>query len=111
MPKITIRQVTGAEVSALLAPLRAYAFDSTPPLPAVDTMVPYLSDATNVALFEDDVAVACAASSPMTQQVRGAILPCGGVWGVASHPAARRKGYVRQVMTELFALLRADGTP
>lgn len=37
----------------------------------------------------------CAASSALTQNERGLILPLAGVNSVATHPAARRKGYAK----------------
>jgi len=47
----------------------------------------------------------------MTQNVRGALLGMGGVWGVSTHPAARRKGYSRQLMARLLDAMRASGKP
>jgi hypothetical protein len=35
----------------------------------------------------------------------------GGVFGVASHPGARRRGYVRQMMSRLFQILHEEERP
>lgn len=48
---------------------------------------------------------------PMTMNVRGAVLPMGGVSGVASMPAGRRGGRVRSLLTRSFAQMREDGQP
>jgi hypothetical protein len=61
------------------------------------------------ALFEGETPVASVAGAPMTQQVRGALYSMGGIWGVATQLAARRKGYSRRLLTRLLAALREDG--
>lgn len=113
MPEIEIRPVKGADLLDTIR-LRAYAFSSSPPLPgpeAIKDPDESAEDDLQLTLFEDGEAVATAASSPLTVQVRGEILQAGGVWGVATHPGARRNGYVRQLMTRLCAALHEDGVP
>jgi predicted acetyltransferase len=61
------------------------------------------------ALFEEDRAVATVAGTPMTQQVRGRLYKMGGIWGVATHPAARRKGYSKRLLARLLAAVREEG--
>ncbi len=45
----------------------------------------------------------------MTENVRGAVLPMGGVGGVASFPYARRKGHVRTMFGRIFELMHDRG--
>jgi predicted acetyltransferase len=45
----------------------------------------------------------------MTQNVRGALLGMSGVWGVSTHPSARRQGYSRQLMARLLEAMRDAG--
>jgi hypothetical protein len=47
----------------------------------------------------------------MTENVRGAILPMGGVAAVATDPLGRRKGYARLVLRGLFERMRERGQP
>jgi predicted acetyltransferase len=57
------------------------------------------------AVFENNMPVSVAVSTPMTQNMRGKLFPVSGVWGVSTLPSARRKGYCRRTMA---AVLRAD---
>ena len=57
------------------------------------------------AVSEENVPVSVAVSTPMTQNIHGKLFPVSGVWGVSTHPSARRKGYCRQAMA---AVLSAD---
>ncbi len=45
----------------------------------------------------------------MTQNLRGKLFPASGVWGVATDPSARRKGYCRQTITSLLAAEKESG--
>jgi GNAT superfamily N-acetyltransferase len=49
-------------------------------------------------LFEDEEAVAITACPTLTQNVRGKIFEMGGFAAISTHPKARRKGYIRQLM-------------
>jgi predicted acetyltransferase len=111
MHQISIRQLHGAEKLKISRPLMAYAFRASPPLPTPEEWEkdPYFEHATLLALFEDETALACAAYTPMPQNVRGKLYNNGAVWGVATHPAARRRGYARQVLLRLFATMRGAG--
>lgn len=114
MARIEIRALEGEELIEVSRLLGGYAFDPTPPLPDLhdwQRMIHHLRDATYLVLFEDSKAVATAAYTPMSQQVRGHIYPANGVWGVATHPEARRKGYARQVLLQLFAEVHAVEMP
>ena len=115
MTEIHIRQLCGDEIPAIMYyVVSTYAFNPPPPLPPKEERREILSqrrDDTVFALFEDGVAVSCAAGAPMTQHVRSAIYPMGGIWGVATDPASRRRGYSRQVLTRLLAALREAKIP
>jgi predicted acetyltransferase len=81
----------------------AYAFRPSPPLPKLEEWkASYFTEATGLALFADNQPMACAAYSLMPQNVRGKIYPNAGVWGVTTHPAGRRSGYARQLLTQLL---------
>lgn len=115
MSDAVIRRVTDIEerIKVVYA-LGGYAFEPTPPLPDYERWAKWArnaSDATTMAAFEGNQAMAMASSMPMTQNVRGRVMPMAGIWGVATHPAARRNGYVRDLMTSLLKSVREDGTP
>ena len=110
----TVRQIHGEEVYDIIHWLASYAFYSSPPLADKQKRREIIQQRKGViyfALFEDGVPVACAASTPMTQQVRGALFGMGGVFDVVTLLAARRKGYSRQVLAHLFAAIRQDERP
>ncbi len=114
MPAIEIRQLQNEEQFEVSYQIGGYAFRSTPPLPDPDEWhqtMEYLSDSLYLALFADNKPVAVAGCSPMTQQVRGQVFPAGGIWGVATHPSARRRGYSRQLLTSLFSQMHTIGMP
>lgn len=112
MPRTTIRRMPTEEMLEAMFPLTNYAFHPSPPFADKEEWketVRQRQGVTYFALFEDGAAVATVASTSMTQQVRGALYDAGGVWGVATHPAARRKGYSRRLMADLLAANRQDG--
>lgn len=59
--------------------------------------------------FEDEKPVSIAVSTAMTQNLRGKLFPASGVWGVATDPSARRKGYCRRTMASLLAAEKEQG--
>ncbi len=108
---VEIRLITPEEQRESYIPLLAYAFRPSPPAEFpedTDDLLKYFEKTTILGVFEDDKLAAGVASAPYTQNVRGKILPMGGVWGVAAAPWARRKGYTRRALTELFARMRED---
>ena len=112
MAPLEIRQVTGEEMLAAMYPLTNYAFHSSPPLPNQEEwneIVRQRQGVTCCAAFDGDTPVGCAESTAMTQNVRDALLGMGGVWGVATHPRARRRGICRQVLSRLLASMRDSG--
>ena len=114
MTNTTIHQVQGDKAVEVLHQLASYAFRSSPPLFDREKRAELVEQRKGViyfALYENGTPVACAASTPMSQQVRGTTYGMGGLFDVATHPGARRKGYARRVLTRLFAAIREDGRP
>lgn len=114
MTDIIIRELRGDEMLEAMYSLNAYAFRESPPLTDKaewQEVVKHREGFVYYALLEDGVPVAGAASGAMTQQVRGALFGAGGIWAVATHPAARRRGYSRVVLTRLLAAVRDAGQP
>jgi predicted acetyltransferase len=114
MPEPTIRPVDSAEMLQAVYPLTSYALHPT--LPLLDPKewqerVATRRGVTCFAVYEDETSVACAASASMSQNVRGAVLGMGGIWGVATHPAARRKGYSRRLLQRLLEEMHRSGRP
>ncbi len=110
--KTTIRSLQGSEMLDALYTLASYSLHSSPPLEdrqEFDTDVGGRAGINCQATFEDDQAVSIAISTPMTQNMRGQLFAAGGVWGVATFPSARRKGYCRQTVTRVLALDREAG--
>ena len=109
MPTVTIRQLTLEEAPEVMYPLTSYSFSASPPL---HDKAEFIASArlrrgiSCVAAFEDELAVAVVSTVAMTQNVRGALFGSSGILGIASHPAARRQGYVRDSMAVMLALTR-----
>jgi predicted acetyltransferase len=115
MPQITIRDLPYEEATPHVNWLTSYAFFSTPPIRKEEEILDFLkqTDETtrHLVLFEDDRAAACAGAGILNQNVRGTIMPMSGIFRVATHPAARRKGYSFQVISELLKTERENGQP
>lgn len=112
MPRIRIERLRGEAALEHTFPLLTYAFRNSPPLPTGEDRkqtLRYMQSATASVLFEDDVAVACSISTPMEQNVRDRMMSANGVWGVAVHPNARRKGYAHRTLLHMMAADREDG--
>lgn len=110
--KTAVRHLQGQEMLDVLFPLHQYSFHPTPPFQKKEdweAIVRERKGVTCYAVFEDDKPVASAASTAMIQNMRGKLYPASGVWGVVTHPAARRKGYCRQVMASLLTAERESG--
>ena len=112
MADISIRPLDGEELLDILYTHGMYAFRASPPFQDKEEWAKIVRERKGVichALFEDGYAVASAASTSMTQNVRGKLFPASGVWGVATLPGARRKGYSKQVlMRQLSAEKEAE---
>jgi predicted acetyltransferase len=114
MADVTLRQVYGDEMLEITHWMHGYALRPSPPLidkAEYQAMVRQRKGVIYFALYEDGEPVACAASTPLVQQVRGAPFGAGGVIDVVTHPAARRKGYSRRLMTRLLDAVRQEGRP
>ena len=112
MAELEIRQVAGEAMVAAMYPLTNYAFRASPPFPDREEwgeMVRHREGVTCFAAFDGDTSVACAESTAMTQNVRGALLKMGGIWGVATHPAARRRGICRELLSRLLSAMHEAG--
>ncbi|HZC27332.1 MAG TPA: GNAT family N-acetyltransferase, partial [Actinopolymorphaceae bacterium] len=109
----TIRRVTGEELLTTAYPLQAYAFDATPrPAGAHDRWrksLPYRQDNAVLVAFGDGQPEAVVVGISLRQNVRGRIVPMVGISGVATHPAARRRGHVRALLDQLHGEMRDAG--
>ncbi|MEJ2208079.1 MAG: GNAT family N-acetyltransferase [Anaerolineae bacterium] len=113
-PAIQIRRMSTEEMLDVLFPLAQYAFHASPPFGDQEEwneVIRQRLGVTYFALFEAGTPVATVAGSDMTQQVRGRLYDASGVWGVTTHPAARRRGYCRRLMAALLAANREAGRP
>jgi predicted acetyltransferase len=109
---VTIHSIEGQEMLDARYNLGQYAFHSSPPFQDKEEWLAMVRERKGVNCFAADEGqgpVAVASSTPMTQNMREALYPAAGIWGVATHPSARRKGYVRQVMGALLESDREHG--
>lgn len=114
MSEVTIREVEGEEMIQAAYWLANYAFGPSPPFRDKDEWRERASrrrGTSILAAFVEDEARAVLGSATLIQHVRDALFPMGGVFGVASHPASRRRGYVRRLMTQAFHNYREQGRP
>jgi predicted acetyltransferase len=114
MTNTTIRAICGDEMLEAMYRMSSYAFHPSPPLMDYaewQNRARKREGVTCIALFEGDKPMSMAASSAMTQHVRGALFGAGGIWNVMTHPAARRKGYARQVLAQLLTAVRESEQP
>lgn len=114
MKRTTIRALPSKEMAEVLYKLETYALQPSPPRRDKEEFQDLLikrQGCTYFALYENEEPVACVASTAMTQNVRGSLFAMGGVWGVATAPSARRKGYSRQLLTQLMKSDKENGRP
>src|SRR5688572_33394547 len=97
-----IRQVTADERTDTMFPLQTYAFM---PSPWTDTdreayarRMQFYRTALSLIAEEDEQTLACVSAFPMRQNVRGVLHEMAGVASVSTHPAARRRGFVRELL-------------
>jgi len=110
--KISVRQVDGDEMLDILYWLDNYAFHPTPPFPDREEWKSRMKTRKGTpyyAVFEGDKGVAITACPRFTQNLRGKIYKMCGFADVSTHPAARRKGYSRDLIRYAFEALRNDG--
>jgi predicted acetyltransferase len=106
MANTAIQRMSSKDVVDVMFPLTSYAFQPSPPFRDEEKwkqIVREREGVTYLVLYEGSNAVSVAASTAMRQNMRGKIYDAGGVWGVATHPSARRKGYCKQLITRLMA--------
>lgn len=89
-----------------------YAFESSPSTSPPDRVENYLNSRTTDKTFFSYVngtAVAKTAITEMHLNVRGKVMPMGGISGVATMPSARRGGHVRQLMDRAIQEMYESG--
>jgi predicted acetyltransferase len=109
-----IRHLTLEESTPILHFLDNYAFFPSPPLPEFEEYARKIRQqkgAEFYAVFTDDGPQTVASLRDLTQNVRGKLFRMVGIADVASHPAGRRKGYVRAILRHLFEVSRDEGYP
>jgi predicted N-acetyltransferase YhbS len=101
-----IRQVTADERTDTMFPLQAYAFTASP---WADTeresyarRMQYYRTAVSLVAEEDGQALAGVGAFPMRQNVRGVVHDMAGIASVSTHPSARRRGFIRELMSRLL---------
>ena len=111
---IEIREVSAEEYVDIGLPIGQYAFGASPQEPNLDEArrnLPYYEHAHSFIGYAEGKAQAALTSFEMTQNVRGAVRPMGGIGGVASMPAGRRQGIVRRMFAHVFGHYRDAGVP
>ena len=109
---IDTRQVQDEEMLETLYILNSYSLHPSPPYQNKDEWMAVVRERKGVtcyAAFEEEQPVSVAASTAMTQNMRGKLYPASGIWGVSTHPSARRNGYCRQTIKSLLAAERETG--
>lgn len=109
---VSIRQLLGEEMLEALYALNSYSLHPSPPYQNKDEWMTIVRERKGMncrAVFENNMPVSVAVSTPMTQNMRGKLYPVSGVWGVSTHPSARRKGYCRQAMRAVLSADRDSG--
>ncbi|MFJ6196675.1 enhanced intracellular survival protein Eis [Micromonospora sp. NPDC092111] len=110
-----IRRLAAEERLTTSFPLQAYAFEASPltaeRVEAFHRYLPYNKGNRTLIVEEGGETRATASAVPMRQNLRGAVLPMAGVAGVATHPLARRQGYVRALLRQLLDEMRDGGHP
>jgi predicted acetyltransferase len=112
MPKTTIRPVDGQEMLDILFRLDNYAFRPTPPFPDREKWQERIMKRRGpyyYAFFVDGEGVAITSCPTLTQNLRGKIFKMGGFADVSTHPKARRKGYVRDLMRYGYEQQKNEG--
>jgi len=94
--------------------INRYAFGKSPEKPDLEKALArekYAGQSIALAAYEDGEAQASCGVHVFTANIRGKLLTMGGIGGVASLPAGRRKGHVRNLLTHSFGLMREQGQP
>ena len=108
-----IRQVTAEDRTDTIFPLQTYAFLPSPwadaDRVAYAGRMQYFRTTLTLVAEEDGRALAGVAAFPMRQNVRGVLHDMAGVASVAAHPAARRRGFVRELLGRLLRQMSEQG--
>ncbi len=110
--KTTVCQLHGDEMLETLYALNSYALHASPPLQNKDDWMAIVRERKGMvclAACEDEKPVSVAVATPMTQNMRGQLFSANGIWGVSTDPAARRKGYCRQIIGSLLETGHGSG--
>ncbi|WP_433367794.1 GNAT family N-acetyltransferase [Actinoplanes sp. CA-142083] len=107
------RQISAAERTATMFPLQAYAFVPSP-WPAGDAeanseRMKFFESTVSLVAEEEGQTLAAVAAFRMRQNVRGRLHDMAGVASVSSHPSARRRGLVRELLNRLLRQMRDEG--
>lgn len=109
-----IQQLYDTEIRSASYSLRAYAFHHSPPFYAekhdIADREKYYKNYRGFAYMEGDEPLTFSLDIPMTQQIRGQMLPMSGIAAVASHPKVRRKGYIYQTIKRLLEVGKEEGS-
>ena len=107
-----IRQITSDERVDTMFPLQTYAFlgspGADPDREAYARRMRFYRTAVSLIAEEGGQALAGVSAFPMRQNVRGVVHDMAGVASVCSHPAARRRGFVRLLMDRLIRQMHDD---
>jgi predicted acetyltransferase len=107
------RQISAAERTATMFPLQQYAFMPSPWGPedqeSYRKRMPFWETAVGLLAEEDGRSLAAVTALRMQQNVRGSVHDMAGVASVATHPSARRRGLVRELMQRLLRQMRDEG--
>jgi GNAT superfamily N-acetyltransferase len=110
---MNFRQIPAAERTATMFPLQAYAFMPSPwPEGDEETYagrMRFFESAVNLIAEEEGRTLASVAALRMQQNVRGMVHDMAGVASVSSHPSARRRGLVRELLERLLRQMREEG--
>jgi predicted acetyltransferase len=110
---MNFRQISAAERTTTMFPLQSYAFMPSPWSPADEEAyrkrMRFFETAVSLIAEEDGQALAGVAALRMRQNVRGLVHDMAGVASVSTHPAARRRGLVRELMQRLLRQMRDEG--
>ncbi len=112
MPEMVIRKLNRDEIGEAAYRLTPYAFAPTPPLPPKEDFIEGITERSGriyYAALENGLAQAIAGSHAMSENVRGKLYPTSGLFAVASHPSARRRGLARRVIAALLAEVHEAG--
>ncbi len=112
MNNITIRPLQGEAMLDTLYTLNQYSLHPNPPYQNKEEWAAMVRERRGVtchATFEGETPISIAASTAMTQNIRGKLFPASGVWGVSTLPSARRQGHCRQTIASLLAVEHESG--